>query len=299
MKTRLITAAVLLAAVWAAGPQDKPDVEPPVKVADGVWYMWTHDIGKYGSNVAWIEFDKYVVVVDTAFPLGAELALKHIKETTGGKPIKYAVLTHYHGDHAMGTGVFAGQGVTIVAHENARKDFLARIPAQYAERAKGDPLAAKYPLAAPDVTFTDSMVFDDGKRRAELKFFGHAHTTGCVFTWLPKERILLTGDACVNGPFNYMGDSDSASWINVLAKAQELKPEKILPGHGQTMGGELLETQKKYFQELRDQVGKLVAAGKSLDEVKAGVDIPMWKTWTGEAKMNAANIEHVYKEHKR
>jgi glyoxylase-like metal-dependent hydrolase (beta-lactamase superfamily II) len=298
MILRAAAAALLLAAVGVAVArrQEKPEIEPPLKVAEGVWMMQTHDIGKYGSNVSWIEFDRFVVVVDTAFPLGAERALTHIRETTGGKPIRYAVLTHYHADHAFGNEIFAREGTIIVSHENARRDFLARNLEQYADRARNDPAAARYKALAPDLTFADSMVIDDGKRRAELYHYGHAHTTGCVFTWLPKEKILLTGDACVNGPFNYMGDSDSASWIQVLEKAQELKPAKVLPGHGASAGGDLLETQKAYFQELRAQVGRLAAQGKTLAEVQAAVDIPAWKKWTGEAKMNASNIAHVFGE---
>jgi len=113
---------------------------------------------------------------------------------------------------------------------------------------------------------------------------------------MPKEKVLFTGDACVNGPYNYMGDSDSKSWIDVLSKAQAFGAEKIGPGHGPAADGTLLETQKAYFVELRDAVGKLVKEGKSLDDVRKAVDIPMWKKWTGETKMNSSNIEHVFKE---
>jgi phosphoglycerate dehydrogenase-like enzyme/glyoxylase-like metal-dependent hydrolase (beta-lactamase superfamily II) len=295
---RVFAAAALLVIVGAvAWRQDaEPGRERPVKVGDGIWFQQHTDIGKFGSNVAWIEFDTFVVVVDTAFPLGAEAAIRNIKATTGGKPIRYAIVTHYHADHSFGNGAFAKEGATIIAHENARRDYLARNVKNYEETAKRDPAYARYAPYAPDLTFTESMVLDDGKRRAELIYFGHAHTTGCVFTWLPREKVIFTGDACVNGPFNYMGDSDSASWIEVLGLAQALGPEKVVPGHGPVAGGELLAKQRGYFVELREQVGRLAAEGKTLDEVRKLVDIPMWKEWTGQKQMNADNIAHVYGE---
>lgn len=297
---RAIFATALFGGVYAAVPQDeKPPLEAPVKLAEGVWIRPSNLIGKYGSNVGWIEFKDFVVVVDAAFPAGAEEALGHIKAATGGKPIRYVVVTHYHGDHAMGTGVFAKEGAQIVSHDNARADFLKKNVEAYAKTAQRDADYRKYELAAPSLTFTDVLVIDDGRRRAEVRFFGHAHTTGCVWTWLPEEKVLFTGDACVNGPFNYMGDSDSASWIKALEQAQALKPEKVAPGHGPPAGGALLETQKRYFVELREQVGRRIADGMSIHEVKAAVDIPAWKTWTGQPKMNEANIEHVYRELKR
>ena len=55
------------------------------------------------------------------------------------------------------------------------------------------------------------MIFDDGTHRVELRYFGVGHTHGDGFAWLPKEKILFTGDAAVNGPFNYMGDGDSGA----------------------------------------------------------------------------------------
>jgi phosphoglycerate dehydrogenase-like enzyme/glyoxylase-like metal-dependent hydrolase (beta-lactamase superfamily II) len=290
--------AALFGGVYAlAAHQAAKGPDAPVKVADGVWFQNnTADIGKFGSNVFWIEFADYVVVVDTAFPLGAEQAIKNIKETTKNKPIRYAVLTHYHADHSFGSGVFAKEGASIVAHENARRDYVQRNAAQYAKSAEKDPVYQRYQAYAPNVTFTDKFILDDGTRRAEIHYFGQAHTTGCIFIYLPKEKIVFTGDACVNGPFNYMGDGDSASWIDVLGHVQTLGAETICPGHGPVGKGDLVQTQRQYFLELRAQVAKLVQEGKSLDEAKKAVDIPMWKQWTGQTKMSPENIQQVYQE---
>jgi len=301
MKRSMLQAALLaglFGGVYAcASHQAAKDPEPPFKVADGVWFQNnTADIGTFGSNVYWIEFADWVAVIDTAFPYGAEAAIRNIKATTRNKPIKYAILTHYHADHSFGSGVFAKEGATIVAHENARREYLQRNVVNYEKEAAKNPLYAKYRPYAPDVTFTDKFILDDGKRRAEIYYFGQAHTTGCIFTFLPKEKIVFTGDACVNGPFNYMGDGDSASWIDVLTQVQTLAPDTICPGHGPTGKRELLQTQKEYFLELRAQVARLVSEGKSLDEVKKSVDIPMWKQWTGKAEMSPENITQVYLE---
>jgi phosphoglycerate dehydrogenase-like enzyme/glyoxylase-like metal-dependent hydrolase (beta-lactamase superfamily II) len=301
MKRALIRASVLvllMAGVYALADTQagKAPTEKPRKIADGVWFEQHHDIGKYGSNVSWIEFSDYVVVIDTAFPLGAEEAIRNIKATTNNKPIRYAFLTHYHGDHSSGTGVFDKEGTTIVAHENARREYLARNVEGYLRTAEKDPVYAKYKPVAPSLTFTDKLVLDDGKRRAEIYYFGHAHTTGCIFIYLPKEKMVFTGDSCVNGPFNYAGDADTASWIDVLTQVQTLDAETVVPAHGAVAGRELLETQKQYFLQLRAQVAGMLAQGKTLEQVKAEADVAMWKQWTGETKMNLENVASVYRD---
>ena len=95
------------------------------------------------------------------------------------------------------------------------------------------------------------MIFDDGKHRVELRYFGVGHTQGDGFAWLPKEKILFTGDAAVNGPFNFMGDGDSGAWIDTLAKAQQLGAAIVAPGHGPSGTGNVLEAQRAYFVALR------------------------------------------------
>jgi len=290
---------VLMAGVYAVAAVQAQKGPTPVKVAEGVWFQQHNDIGKptwLGSNVAWIEFADYVAVIDTAFPLGAEEAMRNIKATTNNKPIRYAFLSHYHGDHALGTGVFAKEGTTIVAHENARKEYLARNVDGYLKTAERDPVYAKYKPVPPTLTFTDQFILDDGNRRVEVYYFGHAHTTGCIFIYLPKEKIVYTGDACVDGPFNYLGDSDTASWIEVLGRVQSLEPDVVMPAHGGISKRGLLQTQKQYFIELRAAVAAAIREGKTLDEAKASVDVPMWKQWTGEKKMSEENISHVYRE---
>ena len=62
--------------------------------------------------------------------------------------------------------------------------------------------------------------------------FGHTHTTGDAVAYLPKHKILCTGDACVNGAFNYMGHSNSASWIKCLEEMEKLDVDIVCPGHG-------------------------------------------------------------------
>ena len=290
------TVAAVAAAQDRAG-EKKPLYDEPVKVAEGVWFERHHDVPSYGSNVSWIEFADFVVVVDTAFPLGAERALKSIKRTVPRKPVRYAIVTHHHDDHSFGSGAFAKEGAIVVSHENARRRFVEKGVAKYAEKSAKDRAYVRVPVSAPQLAFEDKLVIDDGKgRRAELYYFGTAHTNGDIFTFLPKEKIVFTGDAAVNGDHNYMGDGDTGSWIEVLSKVQALGPDIVVPGHGALGRADLLATQKEYFVELRRQVGALLKQGKGVEEAKTTVDVPSWKRWTGQTAMRPGAIEHVYRE---
>jgi glyoxylase-like metal-dependent hydrolase (beta-lactamase superfamily II) len=92
-----------------------------------------------------------------------------------------------------------------LGQSNGKLEF-SRPPSDFTVSRK-DVAASK--LKPPPLLYNKDPIFDDGKHRVELLHFGVAHTHGDGFAWLPKEKILFTGDACVNGPYNYMADGNS------------------------------------------------------------------------------------------
>ena len=299
---------ILLACAAPAGSQDnlpKMQFNEVREIAPGVFFRYSaisatdKKVEFGGSNNIWIVFDDYVAVYDANFPKEAGDVIQAIKKTTD-KPIRYVLDSHHHGDHAYGNAVFAEAGASIVAQANCARLLRVNGPDEFLQAGKG-PTGRKdianSTLKVPNLIFDDKLVLDDGKQRVEFMFFGHAHTAGDAFAYLPKHKILCTGDACTNGPFNFMGHSDSASWIRVLDRAQQLDVKIVCPGHGPLGGKDVLQKQKRYFIELRAQVQKGIDAGKDFADILKGLDMPWHKEWTGiEARERMAETRHVYDE---
>src|SRR5262249_798332 len=153
-----------------------------------------------------------------------------------------------------------------VAQRNCARLLRVNGPKEFEEagKAMGDRHDVdKSKLKVPNIIFDDKLVLDDGTQRVEFLFLGHAHTAGDAVAYLPKHKILRTGDACVHGAFNFMGHSDSASWVRALERMQQLDVKMVCPGHGQIAARDLLERQKRYFVELRDKVRQGIAAKKN------------------------------------
>src|SRR5262245_22789711 len=305
---RSLTLLALFLAPAAINAQEIPKLKfnEVRQIAPGVFFRYSQisatdkSVVFGGSNNIWIVFDDYVLVYDANCPKEAGDVIEAIKKTTH-KPIRYVLDSHHHGDHAYGNAVFAKAGATVVAQ--TRCGLLLRVngPKEFADAGKGKggrkDVAESF-LKVPDLMFDEKLVFDDGKgQRAEMMFLGHAHTAGDAFLYLPKHKILCTGDACTNGPFNYMGHSDSASWIRVLDRAQQLDVKIVCPGHGPLGGKDVLGKQQRYFRELREQVAKGIAAGKDFDDILKSIDMPWHKEWTEiEANTRSAETRHVFDE---
>jgi len=221
-------------------------------------------------NNGWIVMDDYVVEVDANYPSGAGVVIPKIRAITD-KPVRFVVDTHAHPDHAFGNQVWADLGAVAVAQAGAFDELKANGAAAWELSAKGRPDVAASRLRLPGLVYTESLVFEDDRHRVELRFLGVAHTRGDTLVWLPREKVLFTGDVCVNGSFNYVRDSNIGSWIKVLEAAKALGARKVCPGHGPMGGPEVIADQQGYFIELMRGVRALVDAGRSPGEVRAAV----------------------------
>ncbi|MBI1842156.1 MAG: MBL fold metallo-hydrolase [Verrucomicrobia bacterium] len=270
-------------------------------------YFHEGDIKGHGHcNNGWIVFEDYVLVIDGNFPSGAQEIIPKIKAITD-KPIRFAFDTHHHGDHAYGNQVWVENGATPVAHAGVIEEMkkyetghYGDKPGRWEESAKSRPDVAASKLKPPTLLYRTDMIFDDGRHRVELLHFGVAHTHGDGWAWLPKEKILFTGDACVNGPYNYTGDGNIEQWIKTLEGAKRLGAKIVCPGHGPIGAGDLLEDQQTFFVELWKQVKKRVRKNPSearaaVDEIKAALlKQPRIARYVGD--FLAAQVEKAYVE---
>jgi cyclase len=265
-----------LVAVGFLGQRETATQTNTVKeLAPGVYFHEGDLRGKGHCNNGWVIFEDYVLVLDANFPSGAQEIIPKIKAQTN-KPIRFAFDTHHHGDHAYANQLWADNGAVPVAHENVVSEMrkyetglFGGKPGRWENEAKQRADLRGTRLKAPSLLYRDVMIFDDGTHRVELRYFGVGHTRGDGFAWLPKEKILFTGDAAVNGPYNYMGDGDSGAWIETLQKAQALGATAVAPGHGPMGTGAVLEAQRQFFVDLRAEVQK--RKGLSPDRVQAAV----------------------------
>lgn len=299
----------LVAALARQDPKPKTDDPPPAmkfddvkEVAPGVFFRYAAisatdpKVPFGGCNNVWVVFKEFVVVIDANFPKEAADVLAAVQKTTA-KPVRYVFDTHHHGDHAYGNAVWAKAGAKVLTSTQTARLLKANGPKQWEEQSKDRKDLRESELKGADESFDEKFVLDDGTQRVEFLHLGHAHTIGDAVAYLPKHRILCTGDACVNGAFNYMGHSNSGSWIACLEKMDKLDVKLVCPGHGALAPKDLIGKQKRYFVEMREQVKKGIDAKQELAAITAGLDLPWYKEWTGkDAKAIKDNVEHVYKE---
>jgi cyclase len=303
----LLLAPATAAAAHAASnsSEDLFDIKP---MADGVYAAIAKPAFKVNCNAAIILLDDSVLVVDThSKPSAAHALIEQIKKLTD-KPVRYVVNTHFHWDHYQGNQAYPSSwpaGVEIISSRATRENIehlgiprvkyeIATLPAEIS-KLRSDLAAAadsnkkeqlqsdlqqdeaylaelrSMQFTLPSMTFDRSLILYRKSRVVQILWLGNAHTNGDVWVYLPKEKIIICGDA-LHGWTPFMGDSYPFEWIETLDTAEKLDFDQVLGGHGDVMRGkEKFELWKAYFRDLLDQTAAAYGKGASIEDAQKEV----------------------------
>jgi cyclase len=314
------------------GPQSELQAAVEIKaipVAGGLYLMEGLD----GGNVAFLVTGEGVLVVDSGTtPEEGKLIMAEIAKKTD-QPVRYLVLTHYHGDHTFGLQAFPTATV-IIGQQNTADNIrrlnepriqsqLAKMPEMIAAQSdkvaklrkkKGQDLKKEEELLKeletglaqlrelrfvyPAITYESKLRIRLGGETIEVIYPGPAHTNGDSLVFFPGLKVVYMGDLFFNGSLPYIGaeaGADTANWLAKLKEVSGWDVEKFIPGHGPLADKDGLLRMAAYLGDLRRAVQDAIAAGQSLEQMKKMVLPPAWKDlkWP---EMFPRNIEAVYNE---
>jgi cyclase len=248
------------------------------------------DVGLSGNSVAIIT-DEGVVVFDTAgLPTVGEHLIAELRKVTD-KPLRYVINSHWHWDHWGGNQAFkaAYPNVQFIAQAKTRdlmrvdsiawnKDYVGKaIPGHIADLEKrlADAKAQNAPTERiasinalleadkdflkqkttltntfPETLFSESLTLHLGGREIQIHA-ARAITPGDAYVFLPKERILITGDALLHPIVYAIGGVYPTTWIATLKKFVAHDPAIVIPGHGPVeMNQDFLKANLKLFERV-------------------------------------------------
>jgi len=287
-----------------------------------------------GGNIAFLVTKKGIVVVDAgSTPENGKKTVSIIKSVSD-KPIKYLILTHFHGDHINGISGFPNN-VKIIAHrtlaenytqlsrdnvnnyiEKVLPGYLVNLKLQmgsienkeseeYLTLKKDYETNQEYyediqniKFRDPDIVFDDFYRFRISDERIMLECPGPGHTNDNILVKFSNHNVIHMGDLVFNKTFPYTIEEhgvDIYNWVKIL---DDLKKENIftvIPGHGEVGGKIILQEQSEYFKSLAQKVERLKNQGFNLDQIIAKCDIKDYKL-VGNEDQFEVNITVIYNQ---
>ena len=318
-RTRILLPILLaLCLCWLLAVTQDEELFELVKVKDGIYAALAKPQYKLNCNAAVIINDEDVLVVDShSKPSAARALVKQIATLTPN-PVRVVVNTHFHYDHARGNQAFFSgypHEVTLISSEQTRRDLIAieegrlkkevedlpGLIAQLEQRAVQEADAKKkaelsatlqgarayyqelktVQLVLPGVTFDRSMILHKKNREIVLLFLGRGHTGGDIVVYLPREKVLATGDlvtAWVPG----MNDGYPNEWIGTLDAIARLDIESVIVGHGAVSGKRVISVQRDFLREFIGVVKTEVGKGSSLEQTQKSVAAQLASKYASE-----------------
>lgn len=127
------------------------------------------------------------------------------------------------------------------------------------------------------LTYDTSLVIHQGDREIDLLHWGNAHTRGDTVVFLPKERVVITGDLLTNGIPN-VRSGYPVEWIETLNAIDRLAWDNAIPGHGNVQPNKAqLESLIAYFKDVVASVKDCVAKGMTLEQAQKSIDLSKHK----------------------
>jgi glyoxylase-like metal-dependent hydrolase (beta-lactamase superfamily II) len=249
------------------------------------------------GNTTVIIGDREVLVVDSCYlPSSAREDIEQIRQWTN-KPVRFLVNTHWHYDHTMGNGVYwaAFPGISIIAQTETAKQIAGYNPGWFARFPKradrlrqilndgkdangkvlSDGERKEYEQAIaglapvqdefiklvdrpPTMSFDSELRIDLGNREVRIMHLGRANTAGDALVFLPKEKIVITGDLVVH-PVPYMFGGYPSEFGKTLRRLELLNFETMVPGHGPVMRAEVARNYVRLIAEFCEVVSDLVS----------------------------------------
>jgi cyclase len=284
------------------GPQ-VPDLGPTLEELRPGVYAWVQPDGSWWvNNAGAINGGDGVLVVDTcATAARTRRFLDAVDTATGGIPVRLAVNTHQHGDHAYGNSLLPT--TTVLLGHPLMREGLRVDPVIDGCPPLWDPVPDWGPVTRrlPEVTVASALTVHLGDRRVDLLHpGGPAHTTGDLVAWLPDERVLYSGDLVFNGltPLVFMGSVTGAlAAVDWLAS---FRAEILVPGHGPLVIGtemdRVLDEHRRYYRFVLETAEEGLASGMSPLEAALQADLAEFAEWA-DAERIVLNLHRQYADH--
>lgn len=267
------------------------------RVAPGV-YAYVQAGGLNVSNAGLVVGDRDALVVDALYAPSMTRAFQRAIQKATRKPVRRIVCTHHHADHTLGLVRF-DRDVPVIAHRRTCERMLETgldlahyrsVNPEYADELKG----LKQRL--PDVVYEGGMTLHLGRRAVELHHLGHAHSAGDTLVWLPKERVLFTGDVCFHLVTPATFDGHVGGWIRIAGKILKTFPvETIVPGHGPPGDARALRETLGYLRLVRREAKKRFEKGTPARHAAREIPLGAYAGWMKPDRVEQA-VMKLYNE---
>lgn len=240
-----------------------------------------------------------VVLIDPGGTYKGAQRIHEIINTVTDKPVKYVINTGGQDHRWLGNDYFMRQGAKVIASTEAVTDQKTRLNDILLRLSStaGDEVLEGTEAIYADITFDKNYKFNLGGTDIEIYHPGNAHSPGDSFVWLPKQKVVFTGDiAYTVRMLSMMSFSISKSWVESYEAMAALKPDHVIPGHGKPTTIDVTNKDTyAYLKWLRAEITEFMDSGGGIEDV-GKIDQSDFSYLLNYDSLKGRNAQKIYEE---
>ncbi len=265
-----VMAMALGAASWGAQAVEivfKP-VAPNVYAYVGDIEGRTYENEALNANLGLVVTPQGALLIDSSASFQGARQIAQATQQVTLQPITWVINTGGQDHRWLGNGYFQAQGAELIAHANAQADTQARGPEQLRAIAPvvKEKMAGTVPvlptrwLPGPDTLLTLGGV------AVQVIHRNGGHTPSDSMVYLPDRGVVFTGEVVyLDHILGFHPVSKTKSWVESFAALEALKPQVVVPGHGQVTTLALAQQDTgALLKDLRTHIGLAVEASTDI-----------------------------------
>jgi glyoxylase-like metal-dependent hydrolase (beta-lactamase superfamily II) len=272
-----------------------------VKLAQHTYVIPDNNVGLV-PNVGIVVGSRGTLVIDPGLGRrNGETVLREVATVSKNNDL-YIGTTHFHAEHTTGYIAFPPSAKYI--NSNVQEAEFEQSGMQMVQMFSGrSPMtaeilkdAARRPAA---ITFDRDYTLDLGDVRVRFLLVGPTHTKGDTAFFVEGDNVLFAGDVVMNNSFlAATAVSSMQAWLAAFDTLEGLKPQTIVPSHGEVGPGNIIATNRSIMLAVQTRARALKAEGRSADEVATTVQNELQAQHPGWPRANglAAAARSAYAE---
>ncbi len=212
------------------------------------------------------------------------------------RPVVLAIDTQASPDQVLGNSAFTARGIPVLAHRDTdafMREHCDACVADVRAKAATDALAVTR-VAWPTRLIDGSQTIRVGGRTIQILYFGSTERPGSMAVLDVESRVLFTGNLASFGLVPEAQLGELPGWIDALRELQDLKPARVVPGHGAPGPAAGLSQMSDYLQSLVDETRAAYARGDGLMETVERVQLPQFRGWALYDAHHRRNVHFAY-----
>ena len=127
-------------------------------------------------------------------------------------------------------------------------------------------------VVLPTEGFADELTIGDPVTPVEAHYLGRANTRGDAVIWLPRQKVIITGDAVVL-PTPYGFNNLEKPWLATLDRIEKYDFKILIPGHGKVQRDRsYLATLRWSMDDIRKQADALARTDLTAEQAAKRFD---------------------------